>query len=321
MTKAALNFQSKSVAGLRSCIEKNAIQCLDLLTTILSLLLIEMTHGSSGFWRYHLEAASRYLRSEGFFELWSQSSDAWFAAQSFMLLITGGRSVAPRAWENNTLADGQASLFIAGLTESQDYGWTLGASNSVMKAIDAIQATAGQIRRKGVHGTAVVAPLHLTQFISECEQDALGTESDLLMGSLHKSTPEQLHLHAFKTATVIYYYQACKEVTPRFLLRYVRSTLDSLMAFCTTCEGAFTLWPLIVSGTEAYQQHHQDLVLNLLDHAAKRGIRDVTRHRRFIEQVWHIRETEATESAANVADVRVDWKDVIYEHSLDLFVF
>jgi hypothetical protein len=43
MTRAALNFQSKSVAGLRSCIETNTIECLDLLTTILSLLLIEVS--------------------------------------------------------------------------------------------------------------------------------------------------------------------------------------------------------------------------------------------------------------------------------------
>ena len=198
----------------------------------------------------------------------------------------------------------------------------MGTSGSVMESIAQIRSTALQLKRKDAVDATVVAPLHLTRALLEYQRNCqdlfdIGTAQV----AFHGEQPHDLHLRAFQAATVIYYYQTCDEATPRSLWRYVSVVLPSLSAFFESCGGCFTLWPLIIAATEAYEVKQQSQVLALLGCVAKAGMRNLANHSWFLQRVWDTREMKSFEEGTEVADTRVDWRDVMHEAAIDLLVF
>lgn len=195
----------------------------------------------------------------------------------------------------------------------------MGTSGPVMETIAQIRSTALQLKRKDA---TVVAPFQLTRALLEYQrncQDAFDIGTGQV--TFEREQPHDLHLRAFQAATMIYYYQTCDEATPRSLWRYVSVVLRSLSAFFESCGGCFTLWPLIIAATEAYEPEQQSEVLALLGCVAKAGMRNLANHTWFLQRVWETREIQSIEEGTELADTRVDWRDVMRELEIDLLVF
>lgn len=311
-----------------------------------------MAHGSSRSWRYHLEAAWKFLQYQHNMleKFWSLSAEVWYATQSFYLLKTGVECSDPisaldrgrdrpvveeinadeisdisshhdhdEAIDHDT--NMQQHQILDNLMCSPEYGRTMGASSSVMRTIADVRALAAKLETKHNSGdnNAVEVPFHLTRALLDYQHRS----SEALVDRYLQPLPQDLHLRAFQAGTVIYYYQTCDRASPRLLSSYVTVVLHSLRRFYeVTGGGCFTLWPLIIAAMEAVDEQQQAVVMELLEYAATAAMRNLANHRWFIRQVWQAREQKRmTEGLLRLDEVRVDWREIMKELGVDLLVF
>lgn len=276
--------------------------------------------GSSKTWRCHLQAAWKFLQLHQNSKAWTNSADAWYVTQSIHLLKIGCDSSGfieenYNSVENTATNDDNAILAKEVMCDP-GYGWTLGTSSSVMETIADINTAAKQLERDDVDDAKATISLRLHRKLLRCQREALEmTDLDDVKGM-----PQHLHLQAFQAATVIYYYQVCDEVTPRQLSRFVSTVLSCVTAFFQICGGSFTLWPVFIAAAETYKAEDQVKVMTLLENMASVGMRNISNYTILLRQIWTVRGLRAVVKDQEVADTRVDWREVMRELEMDVLI-
>lgn len=217
---------------------------------------------------------------------------------------------------NTASTDDDSGLLAKEVMLNPGYGWTLGTSSSVMETIADINTAAKQLEQDNEEDANTTISLRLHRTLLRYQREAL----EMLDPGDVKGNPQYLHLQAFQAATVIHYYQVCDEVTPRQLSRFVSAVLTCVTAFFQICGGSFTLWPVFVAAAEAYKDEDQIKFMTLLENVSSIGMRDLSNYTILLRQIWTVRGLRAIVKNQEIAETRVNWREVMRELEMDVLI-
>ena len=278
-----------------------------------------------------MTAAWRFLQQHRGSKSWISSEDAWYVTQSFYLLkiesetaasFRGGVDLAED--EFNTTDQG---VSLERLSTNPVFGRTIGASSSVLACLSEINQLASRRQKSNVLGEHEEASANLGRMLrGNYDFDHTTTDSlncigfDYLEGSDHERRAQELHVQAFKVATVIHYRHTLDHATPESMKHYVSDVLRCLHEFVDICGGNYTFWPAFIAGVELYEETDKDEFLLLLENAASIGMNNRFKARQLIQQVWQVRSSTATETELSPGKIWVDWRQVMCDLEIDILL-
>lgn len=154
----------------------------------------------------------------------------------------------------------------------------MGAFSSIMQCIPEMNDLSKMGRKQERHPTTKPIPLCLIRMLSATDEPGLDVVFEDNKANLPTTTTRALrkareaHLRAFKTATLIYYYQTCERLLPRDIAPYVSEVLECLSAFLARHEGNPTLWPAFIAGVEVCTKRDRAKVMQLFERTSKMGM-------------------------------------------------
>jgi hypothetical protein len=156
----------------------------------------------------------------------------------------------------------------------------------------------------------------------EIDLDVLDRESvlELLPKTEQLKFLDCLHLRLFRTAALIYLYQAILKVPPRGVGKYVRSVLLDAMTFIHMRGGAVSMWPVFIAATEATDEVDQRMVERWLAVSSQLGMQNRLLAGTIIRQIWHDRSQEAIARGLEPDQVVMDWKTIQQRLGVDLLL-
>ncbi|KIW15241.1 hypothetical protein PV08_05286 [Exophiala spinifera] len=323
MTALGTRLYSSAMAELRACILEDSADYVGLLTTMLTFLLLELSRGSSKVWRYHLQAAWRFLQYHQKAKSWVSSPEAWYVTQSCHLLKTGSEScgfVANDASDTDSPQTNHVrSMLSQELMSNPGYGWTMGTSSSIMETIASINTIAAQRDQENADDSTITVSLRLNQTLLKYQRE-VPPVALLRTTSLDpaKQDPQYLHLQAFQAATLIYHYQVCDRLSPRELSPLVSAVLALVSSFFEICGGTFAVWPVFVAAAEAYEEADKASFKSLLENAETVGMRNMSNQQTLLGQIWNARAVKAVMTNQEVADTWVDWREAMRKLDMDV---
>lgn len=251
--------------------------------------------------------------------------------QSFYLLRIEYETSATQAVDHpefqvpmSLASNGEDSYGI--LSSNARFGSTMGASVSVMECISEINRLSKIRNSQEKYSTAKPIALCLVRMLSASSNLAKGTLSDDEMDDTAAIATDALrkeheaHIRAFKTATLIYYYQTCDEVIPRDMAPYVAEVLESLATYRACRGGNPTLWPAFVAGAEVYTARGKSMVTELFESTFKMGMMNRVKMLALLKRVWQIRDSTALTTGQNPDAIRVDWREVMRDMDIDILL-
>ena len=347
-SRLGMELYQKAMAELRMSIDNGTVDYVGLLTTVLTFLFIEVSaswiighlflkqshklfQGHSKNWKFHLLAAWKYLQQHRHTRSWRSSSDAWYVTQSFCLLRIEYETSAAQVIDDPEF---QASINLGpdredlyGMLSSNPlFGSTLGASSSIMACISEINHLSKTNPPQEPYLSTRPVPLCLIRMLSVSDEPGLHVSSDDCNKNVATSKHEALkkaqdaHLRAFKTATLIYYYQTCDNVLPRDMTPYVSEVLQCLSTFLACHPGNPTLWPAFIAGVEVCTARDKETVIGLFKITSRMGIMNRVKMLMLLESVWQIRAATAVLTGQAPDIIRVDWREVMRDMDIDILL-
>lgn len=250
---------------------------------------------------------------------WKKPGHSWVISQSLALSFEVARTGTLVPSEESALTN----VLLDAVSSHSKFGYTIGANGNVLCIISAV-------RRLSESLSQGIVPVDIGDqiqgYLSRLKVDPseiLALPEEVLLSSSRKEKLEyldQLHLQIFRTATIIYLYRTILNVSPGGVTEYVSAVLDDTMTFMRLGGGAISLWPVFVAAVEACSQDQQNIVEQWLNIVCELGIENRHTARRLILQVWEERSQLATISGLELADVKVDWRDVQRREGIDLLL-
>lgn len=287
-----------------------------------------MFRGTSNTWRCHLSAGWKFLQQHCASGTWTSSEDAWYVTQSFYLLRI--ESETSLVWQDGVdLLEDQTSnsenaVSLERLSHYTSFGSTIGASSSILTRLSEINRLSRRLTQSGL-GISPDPSVFDPEMMMIPEQSTnellleLDSDDSLRAADVVKKA-QQLHLRAFEVATVIYHHQIFETSTPEQLAPYVHAVLYYITRFLEICGGNYTLWPVVIAGVEAYNDHEMKLFSTLFENAQSVGMRNRFKAKQLMEEVWAVRSSIATETGQNPGNVRVNWRQVMRQLDIDVLL-
>lgn len=218
--------------------------------------------------------------------------------------------------------------FIEPIASTLDFGFTIGATKTVMQCIAQITKLAHDIKQ----GTApLTMDTDIAKILSRLQAFEYGLQPLDYSAGLFL-TPERLEClpnetdivyHQFKAfifGTYIYLYRVVFELPPQSLIGFVTPTLENVSAFLGKNGGNFSLWPAFIAAVEAYTEHDMILARQWLEHAVSFGLGNRQLIRKVVERVWEKREEVSKELDIDQGFVSVDWREVMKELDIEVLL-
>jgi hypothetical protein len=194
-----------------------------------------------------------------------------------------------------------------------DFGFTAGADQSLMRCIHDITSLESRLRTVGQHQDKRCREDtdELYQRIEHCQLSS--SETNVLI---------KLHHDIFKKGVLIHFLRRILNILPVTLIPYLESLLDAIEQYQELKGGCITLWPVFVGAVEVFEERQKGRVRSWLDTAEMVGAANRKDVRMVIEEVWKARSRlkGCLGEAVVVGDVRVDWREVMGEMGVDLLL-
>ena len=193
------------------------------------------------------------------------------------------------------------------------FGFTIGASNSLVKCISEIN------RLKDVCWNS---PIGLDRAASDLltklhDSEGLGIVKNWQALSTHDQIV-QCHLRAFRSAAIIHFYRVLFDSPPCSVQRHVYDVFRTIQIFYRLGGGNLSLWPAFIAAVEAYEDAEVEMAKSWLATSIHTGIGNRYQAKVVVEQVWQKREEISREASQDKGSIPVDWRDIM--HNLDLDV-
>lgn len=251
--------------------------------------------------------------------------------QSFHLLRVKYETSLSSTHDNPFLDDATYNLDDAKslelLLDTPLFGWTLGASPSVIECISEINKHCQFSSQMESLTHAASTSLKLSCMLMEDDNvqqwstdTEMHQEGRTLSSLSNDAESRRLHLRAFKAAVIIYYHQTFYEAVPGKLAIYASQVFDCIEAFVDSSGGNYTLWPLFIAGVEAYMDVHKYKFIKLFESASKVGMGNRVKVKALIERIWEIRACTAIETGRKEEEIHVDWKRVKHDMGIDVLL-
>ena len=251
--------------------------------------------------------------------------------QSFHLLRVKYETSLSSTHENPFLDDATYDLedttSLELLLDTPLFGWTLGASPSVIECISEINKQCRFSSQMESFTHAASTSLKLSRMLIEddnVQQWSMDTEvlheGRTLSSLCNDAESWRLHLRAFKAAVIIYYHQTFYEAVPGKLAIYASQVFDCMEGFIDISGGNYTLWPLFIAGVEAYMDVHKSKFMTLFESASKVGMGNRVKVKALIERIWEIRACTAIETGCKEEEIHVNWKRVKQDMGIDVLL-
>ncbi|KAM0257248.1 hypothetical protein ACHAQJ_004486 [Trichoderma viride] len=293
--------------------------------TLYTLMISEGHARGSVAWRSHFNGAGGFVAQFGQQKPWIQSTHSWVISQSLALSFEISQTANAKPYNRSPITE----ILLEGVASRQNFGYTIGASCNVLRIISSIRLFAEQIalgdvpNNLGILIQSYVIEL-LPQNHTKCDIDLDVPERESVVELLPKKEQlkflDCLHLRLFRTATLIYLYQAILKVPPRGVGKYVRSVLLDTMTFIHMRGGAVSMWPVFIAATEATDEADQRMVERWLAVSSQLGMHNRLVAGTVIRQIWQDRSQEAVARGLEPDQVVLDWKTIQQRLGVDLLL-
>ncbi|EXJ77814.1 hypothetical protein A1O3_08973 [Capronia epimyces CBS 606.96] len=342
MSVLAVKHYNRTIRLLMESIGHRDSHYAETVAAIMTLLMAETYSGQSRRWRHHLNGAWSLLQqtqTQGL-KPWLESDFACFSTQSLYIIRVIDRTAT-------TVSDGldeplssvdcedifnrpstQETSFSSAIRATPGFGFTIGATKSIIEAISKITLAAHQLQRQHAGVSLDVDLMSILSNLRDTER-MLETESqdlDILL-PMKDGPVQQAHVYhqlkAFIHAAHIYLYRVIFDLPPRNLQWHISQALQHASAFSGSdrlgkTNDNFSLWPAFIAAVEAYSDEDMLLARSWLDYALSFGLGSRLLIKKVVEEVWMRRKDVATDLAADPGVVSVDWREVMRD--LDVVV-
>jgi hypothetical protein len=253
---------------------------------------------------------------------WIQSTHSWVISQSIALSFEISQTGNAKPHNRSPITE----ILFEGVASRRNFGYTIGASCDVLRIISSTRLFMERIAHGDVpDNLCLVVQSYITELLpenhAECPIDLDIPERESIVKLLPRKEQfrflDCLHLRLFRTAALIYIYQAILKVPPRGVSKYVRSVLLDAMTFIYVRGGAISMWPVFIAATEATDAA---MVERWLAVSSQLGIPNRLVAGTVIRQIWHDREQEAIARGVEPDQVVLDWKAVQQRLGVDLLL-
>ncbi|EPE32810.1 Zn2/Cys6 DNA-binding protein [Glarea lozoyensis ATCC 20868] len=285
--------------------------------------------GSSKTWRHHYNAAWEFLQQQGKQKKWTRSEDAWYATQSFYLLrIMSETSLVrgERFHAHQIRVDSEDDIPLKEFSTNTHFGYTIGASNTLMSCISEINEYSQQGLIFGVDEATDEIVGNLRK-----QLEAFRTTTAVIQGlrvrspndaceGLCRHSAKQAHLRAYTAAALVYFHHEFYALPPMAMAPYVSEILNSISTFTELTKGNYTLWPIFIAAVEAYEEVDIRRFQELFRNACAVGMANRVQIQKLVERIWKIREAQASQTGQEKGLIRVDWKNVMHVLEMDVLL-
>ncbi|KAL6889181.1 fungal-specific transcription factor domain-containing protein [Trichoderma evansii] len=293
--------------------------------TLYTLMISEGQARDSVAWRSHFNGAGSFVTQFVQQKPWVQSTHSWVISQSIALSFEISQTGNFKPHNRSPITE----ILFEGVASRRNFGYTIGASCDVLRIISSTRLFMEQIARGDVpDNLCLIIQGYVAELLPEnhtkCEIDLDVQERESVVKLLPRTEQlkflDCLHLRLFRTAALIYVYQAILKVPPRGVSRYVRSVLLDAMTFIHIRGGAISMWPVFIAATEATDEADQRMVERWLAVSSQLGIPNRLVAGEVIRQTWHDRAQEAIARGVEPDQVVLDWKTVQQRLGFDLLL-
>lgn len=276
-------------------------------------------------WRSHFNGAGSFVTQFVQQKPWIQSTHSWVISQSIALSFEISQTGNTKPHNSSPITD----ILFEGVASRRNFGYTIGASCDVLRIISSTRLFMERIARGDVpDNLCLIIQGYVAELLPEnhtkCGIDLDIPERESVVKLLPRTEQfrflDCLHLRLFRTAALIYLYQAILKVPPRGVSRYVRSVLADAMTFIHIRGGAISMWPVFIAATEATDEADQQMVERWLSVSSQLGIPNRLVAGTVIRQIWHDRAQEAIARGVEPDQVALDWKAVQQRLGVDLLL-
>ena len=139
-------------------------------------------------------------------------------------------------------------------------------------------------------------------------------------------TPRSCMVRALNSALVIFFYRRILKVHPWILQEHVKSVVQALQDFDTSCqifdvEGPGCPWPVFMAGCEAIAPHQRDYLSQWLERAStKTGFPRFKTIKSCMLEVWKKRDTSSQQTDKSSREKVWSWIHISREQNLYLLL-
>ncbi|EHK51102.1 hypothetical protein TRIATDRAFT_313892 [Trichoderma atroviride IMI 206040] len=293
--------------------------------TLYTLMISEGQARDSVAWRSHFNGAGSFVTQFVRQKPWAQSTHSWVISQSIALSFEISQTGNAKPHNRSPITE----ILFEGVASRQNFGYTIGASCNVLRIISSTRLFMERIAHGDVpDNLCLTVQSYIAELLPEnhaqCGIDLDIPERESIVKSLPRTEQfkflDCLHLRLFRTAALIYIYQAILKVPPRGVSKYVRSVLLDAMTFMYVRGGAISMWPVFIAATEATDEADQKMVECWLAVSSQLGIPNRLVAGTVIRQIWHDRAQEAIVRGVEPDQVVLDWKAVQQRLGVDLLL-
>ncbi|KAK1246219.1 hypothetical protein MKX08_000021 [Trichoderma sp. CBMAI-0020] len=293
--------------------------------TLYTLMISEGQARDSVAWRSHFNGAGSFVTQFVRQKPWAQSTHSWVISQSIALSFEISQTGNAKPHNRSPITE----ILFEGVASRQNFGYTIGASCDVLRIISSTRLFMERIAHGDVpDNLCLTIQSYIAELLPEnhaqCGIDLDIPERESIVKLLSRTEQfnflDCLHLRLFRTAALIYIYQAILKVPPRGVSKYVRSVLLDAMTFMHIRGGAISMWPVFIAATEATDETDQQMVERWLAVSSQLGIPNRLVAGEVIRQIWHDRAQEAIARGVEPDQVVLDWKAVQQRLGVDLLL-
>lgn len=276
-------------------------------------------------WRSHFHGAGSFVTQFVRQKPWAQSTHSWVISQSIALSFEISQTGNAKPHNRSPITE----ILFEGVALRRNFGYTIGASCDVLRIISSTRLFMERIAHGDVpENLWMIVQSYIAELLPEndaqCAIDLDIPERENIVKLLPRTEQfrflDCLHLRLFRTAALIYIYQAILKVPPRGVSKYVRSVLLDAMTFIHIRGGAISMWPVFIAATEATDEADQQIVEHWLAVSSQLGIPNRLVAGTVLRQIWHDRAQEALAKGVEPDQVVLDWKAVQQRLGVDLLL-
>lgn len=211
------------------------------------------------------------------------------------------------------------------ISSTPSYGFTLGASGTILDCISKITRLQHVManQRNDMSRQVDETLEYILSQLNCCRNQALG---DMIEDEYANQEPslqtllERSQNKAFIYATYIYLYRTLFDVPPRSVRGYVAETLRHVDDFFSLSEGNFSIWPAFIAAVEAYTIDDMAAARRWLKRSTSFGMGNRESVQKVVQEVWRMREDRCEALDIDRGIIAVDWREVMREMDCDVLL-
>ncbi|RVX73278.1 hypothetical protein B0A52_02920 [Exophiala mesophila] len=320
-----------AIHELRLNIDNDLTDFATTVASILSLMFAEIYSGRSRYWRHHHEGAWKLVESHRSRNILSFTDFTRILMHNLNIARTISQTATglDQDLENGDVSEATelstTPSLSAMISSSPAYGFTIGASGTVLDCISKItrlQHVIANQQNDITHHVDETLESILSQ-LNCCRNQTLG---DMVEDEYANQQPslqtllERSQNKAFIYATYIYLYRTLFDVPPRSVRGYVAETLRHVDDFFSLSGGNFSIWPAFIAAVEAYTVDDMAAARRWLERSTSFGMGNRESVEKVVREVWRTREERCEALDIDLGIIAVDWREVMREMDCDVLL-